>query len=159
PEPYGKLFEPILPNGPAGGSVMVAAGAHEGPGGGADVGQLLARYLGAVRFVDDQLARLFQGLAARGVYSDNTLVIVTADHGESVGESGEFGHGTSLYSQQIHVPLIVSYPAKVTAGRRVSRVVEASRSILPTVLDLAGIPIPAEIHARSLLSAGESAAD
>lgn len=62
-------------------------------------------YDGAISYVDDQIKNLFNELGQRGLLS-NTIVIITADHGESLGEHDILQHGASLYLQEIHVPLI-----------------------------------------------------
>jgi hypothetical protein len=76
---------------------------------------LRGRYRGEVRSVDEQLGRLFAELARRGLL-DRTLVVVTGDHGEEFGEHRWFGHGSQLYEESLHVPLLL-YGAGVPAGR------------------------------------------
>jgi len=76
---------------------------------------LRGRYRGEVRSVDEQLERLFAELARRGLL-DRTLVVVTGDHGEEFGEHRWFGHGSQLYEESLHVPLLL-YGAGVPAGR------------------------------------------
>ncbi|MBW7997779.1 MAG: sulfatase-like hydrolase/transferase [Candidatus Glassbacteria bacterium] len=68
-------------------------------------------YDNQVRLVDYEFGRVIEALKNNGLY-DNTVVILTADHGESLGEHGRHGHGSSLYQQQIHVPLIVRLPGE-----------------------------------------------
>ncbi|HPQ68645.1 MAG TPA: sulfatase [bacterium] len=98
-------------------------------------------YDAEIRFTDDQLGFLFNHLWNSSVLN-NTIVIITSDHGESFGENNEIGHGSALYSQQIHVPLIIRFPPRIPGGTRSNRLVEASTQLLPTILDLAGLPIP-----------------
>jgi len=95
-------------------------------------------YDGEIRYCDDQLQRLF-GWMNRQRLMDNTIVVITSDHGESFGENNVFAHGSKLYSQQIHVPLIVAYPQKIPAQTRIDTLVEASVRLVPTVLNLAGL--------------------
>jgi arylsulfatase A-like enzyme len=76
---------------------------------------LRGRYRGEVRRVDEQIERLFAELARRGLL-DRTLVVVTGDHGEEFGEHRWFGHGSQLYEESLHVPLLL-YGAGVPAGR------------------------------------------
>jgi arylsulfatase A-like enzyme len=66
-------------------------------------------YDGEVRYLDGRLAELFAALETRGALT-NTIVVVTSDHGEELGEHAIFGHGASLYESEIHVPLIVHVP-------------------------------------------------
>ncbi|MFV2069132.1 MAG: sulfatase, partial [Pirellulales bacterium] len=90
-----------------------------------------------LRYLDHQLGQLLQSLEQRGL-RDNTLVIVTADHGEHFGEHGLFSHGNSLYQELLHVPLLFVWPDHVPAGRRVAAPVSLVR--LPsTVAKLVGL--------------------
>ncbi len=72
-------------------------------------------YDGAIAYLDAQLQILFADLEARGQL-DNTVVIVTADHGEAFGEHGFLNHGSSLYLPEVHVPLLVRLPGKAMRG-------------------------------------------
>ena len=92
-------------------------------------------YDGSINYVDDQIKALFGELEQRGLL-ENTIVVVTADHGESLGEHGLLQHSASLYRQEIHVPLIV-WGAGVPAGKEIDTPV--STIALPsTILDLLG---------------------
>jgi arylsulfatase A-like enzyme len=91
-------------------------------------------YDAAVAYVDGQLARLFQELKRRGM-AQNTLVIVTSDHGESLGDHGLLGHGTSLYRGQLQVPLVFWWPQHIPSGLRISTPV-SNRAIAATVMEL-----------------------
>lgn len=72
------------------------------------------RYTAAMVHVDRQIGTLLDALEERDLLAD-TLVVVTADHGEALGERGYTGHGRTLYDEELHVPLIVSHPAYPTA--------------------------------------------
>lgn len=92
-------------------------------------------YDGAISYIDDQIGSFLGELRKRGL-QDNTIVIVTSDHGELLGEHGLFTHRVALYYQGIHVPLFVSWPNQIPSGIQVSRPV--SIAWLPsTLLDLA----------------------
>jgi arylsulfatase A-like enzyme len=95
-------------------------------------------YVGEIAYADAQIGRLLDALERRRLL-DRTLVIVTADHGESLGAHGERDHGIFIYEDVIRVPLIVRGP-----GLRPARVGEVVRLIdlMPTVLDIAGAPVP-----------------
>ena len=95
-------------------------------------------------YLDNQLGSLFDRLKALGLL-DNTLIIVTSDHGESFGDHGFYGHGNHLYRNLLHVPLIIRYPNKVPKARRVTEAVSL-QSIPASVLDLLGV------HAQSTFS-------
>jgi len=94
------------------------------------------RYDAAIAYLDRELDRLFAELARRGVL-DRTIVVVTSDHGEQFGEHGLRGHANSLYLPVLEVPLMLRYPARVPAGRRVTQAVSL-RDLPATILDLAG---------------------
>lgn len=91
-------------------------------------------YDGAIAFDDDRVQKLITDLDRRHLM-DNTLVIVTADHGEGLGEHGLFDHGTALYFPLIHVPLILYWPGHIPAGLQVSRPV-STRDIAATIMQL-----------------------
>jgi arylsulfatase A-like enzyme len=69
---------------------------------------------------------------------NNTLIVVSADHGESLGEHNLWGHGVSLYEPELHIPLIMVMPGKIPGGRVIRQPVE-SAGIVPTMLSLAGV--------------------
>ncbi len=93
-------------------------------------------YDGSIAYLDACLGRLLDELDARGVL-DDTLVIVTSDHGEHFGEHGLRDHGNSLYRSLIHVPLVIRFPGGQLSGVRVPQVVSL-RDLPATVLDLIG---------------------
>lgn len=94
-------------------------------------------YDGEAAYVDQELGRLLAGLEASGRLA-GTLVAVTADHGEGLGEHGESSHTYLIYDAVLHVPLLVAGPG-VPASRRVPTVV-ANSGIAATLLHLAGVP-------------------
>ncbi len=112
-------------------------------------------YDGEVAFVDAQLGRLFQQLDQRGDTA-NTLVLVTADHGESLGEHDEETHGVFLYDATLRVPFIVAGPG--VRDRQVAPVVAQGVDVMPTLLDLAGVALPGHLDGRSLRVALEGGA-
>lgn len=114
-------------------------------------GTLMARYDRSIRYIDDELKILVDTLRARGEL-DNTIVIVTADHGEQLGERGMQGHANSLYEQVVHVPLLVRYPTRVPAGKRVDRQVSL-RDIAATITDLAKVQGKTGLAGNSLAAA------
>ncbi|MEM6572567.1 MAG: sulfatase [Planctomycetota bacterium] len=91
--------------------------------------------------LDVALEQLLEGLRASGVL-DETLVVITSDHGEEFGEHGQYGHGNSLYEEQLAVPLLVRGPRTYRGGRRVARPVLAL-DVAPTIARAAGAPVPA----------------
>jgi arylsulfatase A-like enzyme len=95
-----------------------------------------ALYDGEVRYVDDYIGKLIDGLKRLGIY-DDALIVFTSDHGEEFWEHGAHGHGNSQYNELLWVPLIFKLPGMISTGR-VSQTV-GTQSIMPTVLDLIGI--------------------
>jgi arylsulfatase A-like enzyme len=103
------------------------------------------RYLGEVRYVDEQLGRLFAAMARLGI-ADETAIVVTADHGEEFGEHGGRWH-SDLYPEDLHVPLLIHVPGM--KARRVSDVVSLV-DVAPTILDLLGVAAPDSFDGDSL---------
>ena len=91
---------------------------------------------------------MFSELDAKGLL-ENTLVVVTADHGELIGERGEFGHGQSLHHEVVNVPLLVVAPRRVPSGRIVPTPVSL-RDLPATVVDLLGLASESPFPGRSL---------
>jgi arylsulfatase A-like enzyme/Tfp pilus assembly protein PilF len=106
-------------------------------------------YEGEIAYTDEVLGKLFARLQRLGVL-DRTAIIVTADHGESLGEHGEEEHGFFIYDAVVHVPLMVRYPARIGRGVRV-KTEARSVDLVPTILDLAGLPPAAGLPGRSLM--------
>jgi choline-sulfatase len=111
-------------------------------------------YDAEVAYTDAQLGRLLSGLEANGRLA-NTIVVVMSDHGEQLGEHREQSHGFFVYDASVQVPLIIAAPG--VAPRVVADQVRII-DVMPTVLDLAGLAIPAAVQGASLRPAlgGES---
>jgi arylsulfatase A-like enzyme len=105
-------------------------------------------YDNCIASIDDRLGELFGELRQRGVL-EQTIVIVTADHGEGFGEHGLYDHGESLYRPEVQVPLLVSLPSGEAAGRVVDRFVSL-RDIPATISELAGSTGKPPFPGRSL---------
>ena len=108
----------------------------------------LNAYEAAIAYMDEQIGELLDELEARDIL-DETLFVVTSDHGEQFGEHERFDHGNSLYMQALHVPLVLSFPGRVPANRRVGAPV-GLRELPATILELAGISDRDGIPGRSL---------
>ena len=115
-------------------------------------------YDGEIAFVDTQLGRLLQRLERSGELA-RTVVLVTADHGESLGDHGEQTHGIFVYDATLRVPFIITGPG-IPAGLS-PRVVARGVDVMPTLLDFAGLEPHAGLDGRSLRPAldGESMPD
>ncbi len=109
-------------------------------------------YAGEIAYIDNCIGRVLERLRTLGVY-DNTLVIVTGDHGEGLGEHGEDTHSYFVYQGTLHVPLVVRAPGcpKGIAVEQNASLVD----IVPTVLGLVGLKVPARVEGVDLRAALE----
>ena len=112
-------------------------------------------YDGEITFWDEHFGKLLASLKAKGLYDELTIV-VTSDHGEEFMDHGGFWHGTTLYDEQIHVPLLVKLPRGERAGTTVSHWVE-SVDIMPTLLALQKLPVPEDVQGVDLFLGKEQA--
>jgi arylsulfatase A-like enzyme len=104
-------------------------------------------YDGGISYVDEQINRLLVELEQRGL-RDKTILVLTSDHGEGLGDHGLYLHRNSLYREAIRVPFVIRAPGRVPAGLRIPRPV--SNSAIPaTVMDLLGVT-ESEFPGRSL---------
>lgn len=105
-------------------------------------------YDGEITYWDEHFGQLVAELKRRGLY-DDTMIIITSDHGEEFGEHGGFWHGTTLYDEQLHIPLYVKYPGNERAGTRTSHWVQLI-DIMPSILTTLGLPIPEGVQGGRL---------
>ena len=109
-----------------------------------DPGSWIDLYDAEIRYADASLGELIAALEQRGLF-ENTLAIVTSDHGELFGEQGRWGHGQSLSQAELHVPLIVRYPGPgAPAGRRSDPIQLVDVPAL--VLEVLGLPAPGSMQ-------------
>lgn len=127
PEPYREMFPPRLSK----------SEYAYGPG----MLRQIRLYDGEIRYLDDELGRLFAFLKERGLY-DRALILVVADHGEQFREHGSIHHGNALHNEEVHVPFFVRDPRSDRLGEVEERVV-STIDIFPTILGQLGIPLPA----------------
>ena len=106
-------------------------------------------YDGEVAYTDSLIGEFRQALEDRGLLS-NSLVILTADHGEGLGDHGESTHGFFLYDTTVHVSLIIRPPASADGGRVVDSAV-SHVDLFPTILDAVGVAAAKPVHGQSLL--------
>ena len=104
-------------------------------------------YDGTIAFADRMVGRLLDGYRRLGRY-DRCLVVITSDHGESLGEHGEQSHGVFVYDATVRIPLVLRGPG-VVSGTRVDGLVGLI-DVLPTVLALVGAEIPSRVEGRNL---------
>jgi len=158
PEPFFAMFDPghagaIDPRGKCGKSHYNKMELSED-----DLSYIRALYDGEIRYVDQQIGVLLRAVEELGL-KGNTILILTSDHGESLGERGVIGHDLALLDYEIRAPLIIRHPALGGAHRRIGRQVELV-SLMPTILDLLEVRHDSALAGESFapLLAGEEGA-
>lgn len=137
PEPYARMFDPEYTGTIDGRRVTAPDSPVHKDMDARDLEHLVARYDGAIRFVDAELERWMNGLAERG-FATNTLHAITADHGEEFFEHGGKTHRSSLYMESVGVPLVLHWPDGLEAGHVIagnSGIID----LLPTFCSAAGV--------------------
>jgi len=112
---------------------------------------LVDNYDREIQFLDGKIGEIFKTLKKAGSYED-TIIILTSDHGEAFGEHDLFLHGMFLYNDNLHVPLIIKYPggvSKAPAPKVVNYPVSLT-GIVPTVLSYLNLPLPESLQGSSL---------
>jgi arylsulfatase A-like enzyme len=102
--------------------------------------RMIAQYDGDIAYGDREFGRFLRELEARGLY-DDALIVFLADHGEEFLDHGKWLHGRSVFDELIRIPLVVKFPGRRDAGKRVAQQVQ-SVDVLPTVLVELGLPAP-----------------
>ncbi len=105
-------------------------------------------YDGEIAFADAQVGRLIGFLKNKGLYQD-TIIVLSGDHGESLGEHGEKTHGFFIYNATLHVPAIIHLPGGAPA-RTVPEMVSLA-DLMPTVLQALKMEVPSQVQGRNLL--------
>lgn len=113
-----------------------------------DLEYTMALYDAQIRYLDDLVDELLKGLQERGLL-ENTIVVLTADHGDEFLEHGGLGHGTSVYGELLRVPLILSFPPQLEPGRRIEHLTQHI-DLAPTLLELLGLAKPPSFRGSSL---------
>ena len=133
PPPFDRKYEPH----PEPGRAAAEPSDYKVP---LDRDRIVAQYDGTVAYGDQQFGRFLQGLRERGLY-DSALVVFVADHGEEFLDHRGWVHGHTLFDELVRVPLVVKYPGRREAGRRVASQVQLI-DVLPTILKSQGM-VPA----------------
>lgn len=107
-------------------------------------------YDGSILAMDTEVARILERLHELGL-DDSTLVVFTSDHGEEFLDHGRMFHGQGVYSELIQVPLVFWGPGTIPAGLVLEQTVELV-DLMPTLLELSGLPIPEGVQGDSLVS-------
>lgn len=148
-EPPAAWHPPSEYEGPIDGGVSVLKRLAESEAGPApaDLARVRELYRAEVAYLDAELARLRDGLAARGLWTEDTVVVLVSDHGEQFFEHGAFFHGHVQW-ENLHVPFVFHAPG--IAPRRVPGPV-AMLDVAPTLLEWLGLPVPETMEGRSLV--------
>ncbi len=115
----------------------------------ADKQHLKDLYDGEVSYHDHYLGLFIERLKKLGLY-DDTIFVITADHGEEFEEHGSWGHGHSVYQDLLWIPYVIRLPGVVPANQRIKEAV-SSMSIFPTVMEAVGAPAPSTLEGQSVL--------
>lgn len=113
----------------------------------------ITQYDGALSYLDDQLGKLFDHLKKAGLY-DSSLIIITSDHGEMLGEHNLYLHSCVLYEGVMKVPLLIKFPRSARAGREKQYI--QLTDIFTTILAQCGLPVPDGISGKAI---GETSAE
>jgi arylsulfatase A-like enzyme len=150
PEEYVRMFDGDYA-GKLDGTKIYTTGFKVGRISSRGLAHLLARYDGEIRSTDDTLGRMLAALDEAG-HLEDTLVIVTSDHGDEFLEHHGKGHMRTVFQEVVHVPLVMWAGRRLPAGHVVETPVRLS-DVVPTVLDVLGIESPAPLDGRSLVPA------
>jgi arylsulfatase A-like enzyme len=141
PPPFDRRFPPL----PAPGRQATGPRDYVEP---ADLDRIVGQYDGAVAYGDREFGRFVQALRERGLY-DRATIVFLADHGEEFLDHDGWEHGPTLFDELVRVPLVVKYPRRREAGRRVARQVQVV-DVLPTIMKSQGLAVPGGIAGRDL---------
>lgn len=119
------------------------------PPGISDKDYVIAQYDGAVAYMDSAIATLFTAMESLGVL-DDTIVVINSDHGETLYDHECWFDHHGIYDNVLHVPLILRYPARIPAGRRIGGF-NQQKDLVPTLLELADIKTDIPFDGRSLM--------
>jgi arylsulfatase A-like enzyme len=121
----------------------------------ADADKLRALYDGEITYWDEHFGQLVADLKRRGLY-DDTLIVITSDHGEEFHDHGGFWHGTTLYDEQLRVPFVIKLPGQQQGGRVITHWVQ-SIDLMPSVLKVANLTVPKGVQGGDLFTGSDRA--
>lgn len=113
-------------------------------------GRRFGLYDGEIAYVDNLIDEFLEFMQNEGLL-EKTIIIFTADHGESLGEHKESAHGFFIYEAVLHIPLIIRFPQNSRLQSRVILEPAQNIDLMPTILELVNLPIPSSVQGRSLL--------
>jgi arylsulfatase A-like enzyme len=162
PAPYHELIDPAdtapaVPSGGSGGSggsqhplleTLLLVPELRAPADAAELAAIRATYAGMIAEVDHQFGRLVEHLRSTGEF-DNTLIVLTSDHGEQLGDHGLM-HKLGYFAESYHVPLILSWPDGDFGAGVIERRFTENVDLLPTILRAAGVEVPEGVDGAAL---------
>ncbi|NLF01450.1 MAG: sulfatase-like hydrolase/transferase [Anaerolineales bacterium] len=119
------------------------------PPGVTDKDYIIAQYDGAIAYMDAAIEAIFTALKSHGIM-DRTIIVLNSDHGETLYDHECYFDHHGLYDVTLHVPMILRYPSKVPAGKRV-RGFSYHKDVVPTLMELAGIEVDIDFDGASLM--------
>ena len=123
---------------------------------GKDLDRIKSYYYGMISLNDKYIGQMLTSLSSLGL-ADHTIVVLTADHGEMLGDHGLLFKAGYMYDEVLRTPLIFRAPGKLPAGRRVTGMTEGV-DILPTILEVMGLPRSERVQGTSMLPLAEGRA-
>jgi arylsulfatase A-like enzyme len=118
---------------------------------------LISQYDGGIAYVDAEIGKLLMRLREMNLY-ENTLIIITSDHGEAFGDHDRMQHAVgSVYQEEVHIPILIKYPGQYDARRADALVNHVD--LMPTTLKVAGCQVPAQLHGRILTASGNQSTE
>jgi len=140
PPPFDTRFDPDYRGSVDGEGIVAPDSAMRADMDPRDLEHVIALYDGEIAWIDSEVGRLLDALEERGAL-ENTIVMITSDHGEEFFEHGEKTHRHALWVESVHVPWIVSWPGRVERGLRVPTA-SGIIDIAPTLYGLLGLSVP-----------------
>ncbi|HYC01416.1 MAG TPA: sulfatase [Candidatus Limnocylindrales bacterium] len=152
PAPYDRMFDPDYTGTMDGRNFIERKDVHPkmDP---RDLAHIIALYDGEIRFTDHHVGAILDKLDQKG-FSGNTVILLTADHGEEFFEHGNKGHHRTVYEEVLRVPFVLRIPGGAHAGKEVDEQVSLV-DVFPTLLDLAGLPPSPDVEGISVRALAE----
>jgi arylsulfatase A-like enzyme len=149
PPPYRNMFDPDY-EGDIDGSLKTILKYATSKITKSDLNHLIALYDGEIRYVDDFLRRFIERIEKAGLL-ENTMIIITSDHGEEFKDHGSLYHGHTLFDELIRVPLLLFLPGDIPIYQRRIKSQVSLVDIMPTILDFLELDIPQGIEGETLI--------
>jgi arylsulfatase A-like enzyme len=147
PAPYDTMFDPDY-TGTMDGRFFIERDDVHAKMDPRDLEHIRALYDGEIRYTDEHVGRILDKLKALGVY-DDTVVLITSDHGDEFFEHGNKGHHRTVYDEVLRIPFALRLPGGEHSGKTIDEQVSLL-DVFPTLLDAAGFRVPSDVEGESL---------